>query len=101
MVGTMAGTMKRMNAQFPGLSYIILKTHFWRPWRECSMSVSLHHLVTMLHNNIAQPQLMVVCWTVVDSMGEVLVGIVLTHVCSVVFKMLPPKEKFSERVRNN
>jgi hypothetical protein len=55
----------------------------------------------MLHNNIAQPQLMVVCWAVVDSMGEVLVGIVHAHVCSMVLKMLPPKEKFSERVRNN
>jgi hypothetical protein len=52
----------------------------------------------MLHNNIAQPQLTVVCWAVVDSMGEVLVGIVLAHVCSMVLKILPPQEKFSERV---
>jgi hypothetical protein len=93
--------IEKQRHQSPGLSYIILKTHFKRPWRECSISVSLHHLVTMLHNNIAQPQLMVVCWAVVDSMGEVLVGIVLAHVCSVVLKMLPPKEKISERVRNN
>jgi hypothetical protein len=34
----------------------------------------------MLHNNIAQPQLMVVCWAVVDNMGEVLVVIVLAYV---------------------
>jgi hypothetical protein len=55
----------------------------------------------MLHNNINQPQLMVVCWAVVDNIGEVLVGIVLAHVCSMALKMLLPKEKFSERVRNN
>jgi hypothetical protein len=93
--------IEKQRHQSPRLSYIILKTHFWTPWKECSTSVSLHNLVTMFHNNIAQPQLMVVCWAVVDSMGEVLVGIVLAHVFSMVLKMLPPKEKFSERVRNN
>jgi hypothetical protein len=35
----------------------------------------------------------------VDSMGEVLVGIVFTPVCTLVMKIIvsPPKEKFSKR----
>ena len=52
-----------------------------------------------LHNNIARPSLIVVSLAIVDSMMEVLVGVVFTPVCSLVLKIIvcPPKEKFSKR----
>jgi hypothetical protein len=37
MVGTMAGTMKRMNTQFLGLRCVAWRTHLWRQWEGCSM----------------------------------------------------------------
>jgi hypothetical protein len=37
MVGTMTGTMKRMNAQFLGLRCVAWRTHLWRQWEGCSM----------------------------------------------------------------
>jgi hypothetical protein len=37
MVGTMAGTMKRMNAQFLGLRCVAWRTHLWRQWEGCLM----------------------------------------------------------------
>jgi hypothetical protein len=37
MVGTMAGTMKRMNAQFLGPRCVAWRTHLWRQWEGCSM----------------------------------------------------------------
>jgi hypothetical protein len=50
-------------------------------------------------NNIAQPIPMVVYLAIVDSMGDLLVGVVFTPVCSLMMKIIvcPPKEKFNKR----
>jgi hypothetical protein len=37
MVGTMTGSMKRMNAQFLGLRCVAWRNHLWRQWEGCSM----------------------------------------------------------------
>ena len=52
-----------------------------------------------LHNNIARPIVVVIYLDIVDSMGEVLVGVVFNPVCSSVVKIIvcPPKEKISKR----
>jgi hypothetical protein len=43
MVGTMAGTMKRMNAQFLGLRCVAWQIHLWRQWEGCSMLAFQQH----------------------------------------------------------
>jgi hypothetical protein len=55
--------------------------------------------VVKLHNNIAQPTHVVVSLAIVDSMGEVLLHVVFTPMCSLMMKIIvcSPKEKFSKR----
>ena len=51
-----------------------------------------------LHNNIARPIVVVIYLDIVDSMGEVLVGVVFAPMCSLMMKIIvcPPK-KISKR----
>jgi hypothetical protein len=52
-----------------------------------------------LHNNIARPTPVVVSLVIVDSMAEVVMGVVFIPMCLLVMKIIlcPPKEKFSKR----
>ena len=53
-----------------------------------------------LHNNIARPSLIVVSLAIVDSMMEVLVGVVFTPVCSLVLKIIvSTKRKIQQETR--
>jgi len=69
------------------------------PWRGCSMNIFLQR-ARGLHNNIARPSLVVVSLAIVDSMMEVLVGVVFTPVCSLVLKIIvSTKRKIQQETR--
>jgi hypothetical protein len=61
------------------LTYITLKTHLWQPRRGCSMNV-FQSLIVGYDINVSKTFMMVIL-TIEDSMGKVLVGIVLALMC--------------------